>query len=281
MVRAIDGGKEVRHKHVLTLGAARVDQRLEGGAEDRHVGAIGEIGGCEDRGVRDAGRLADNNVRCRHLGEDHVQQRGHIVRRHKVRVAPAAHVVDAQVNQEQVGVTLVKASAKVRQGVVGGRGIAMSGGQAGISDDRSVHAFVARQGKGRSGGGEPTAQVGERVAVGLQQRLQVGAPGAVNGAVIGDRVARRHHLEGAGGGVIGQHQLRSQRRAGQRPHQGKPEARAKTRTAKATGWNQRFVFSGHNTFSRHGGHNVGQTRYRSRNCRCCLNVPRRAADISS
>jgi len=93
--------------------------------------------------------LPNDDVRCRHLGEDHVQQRGHIVRGDKVRVAPAPDVVDAHVNQEQVGRDVGQGLRQGKQGVVGRRDIAMSRGLAGVSDDRPVHAFVPRQGKGR------------------------------------------------------------------------------------------------------------------------------------
>ena len=81
-------------------------------------------------------------------------------------------------------------------------------------DDGAANSFVLDLGKSAGSTGTVPANKSKRIAIGLQQRLEVLAPGAIDGTIVGDRVAHGHDLQEVGRAEVGQDQVAAGREPG-------------------------------------------------------------------
>ena len=176
------------HEHVLPQRPPRVDHGLDGRVEDRDVGAVVRIARRAYIGVAQGGDFGDHDVGRGRPRKNAVQQRRQMIGRHNVGVAPAADVIDPDIHQQEVGDNVRQGvhQGQLEVGVGPGVVVDLAGHQARRGDDGAANSFVLDLAKSASRGGTVPANEGERIAIGLQQRLEELAPGAIDGTIVGD-----------------------------------------------------------------------------------------------
>ena len=155
----------------------------------------------------------------RQIGEDHIKQRGQVVRCHLMWVASVSHVVHAEINQDEVRRRVRQSVGQGQLRIIAGQRITMRGtGHARGGNHCSVHPFVMHLRETRERRRGPSSEICEGVAIGHKQRLQIRPPCTIVHRVVRDRVATLQHFQRMGGSVIGQYEFRARFSGGQGAH---------------------------------------------------------------
>src|SRR6266481_4875537 len=168
----IDCGKHVREKYILAGSAALVHHGLQSGVIDDDVRGVRAV---IQHGILQTGYLGDDNVCVGHIGENQIEQVGHVVGGDDVWVSSASdvicsnhqhhHVRSVGCNEHGVGDDF----EKVRIGCA----VAVDRKNAGGRDDRPAVTFVVRLVERPNRAGDLAAGEREWKTVGFEHWLQI------------------------------------------------------------------------------------------------------------